>query len=92
VGSMIALLPAVMPADPQLARAASKITATDGRGVYGIGGIPPGNYLLLAWRQAIFNQNAVLYDPEYLKGFAAQGHAIQIGPNSNQTIQLQAIR
>jgi hypothetical protein len=92
LGSMIALLPAVMPTDPQRARAASRITAPDRRGVYGFIGIPPGNYLLLAWRQAIFNQNAVLYDPEYLKRFAAQGHAIEIGPNSNETIQLTAIR
>lgn len=92
VGSMIALLPAVLPADPQRARASSRITGTDRRGVYGFIGIPPGNYLLLAWRQAIFNQDAVLYDPEYLKRFEAQGHAVQIGPNSNETIQLQAIR
>jgi hypothetical protein len=37
------------------------------------------------------HRDAVLYDPEYLKRFEAQGHAVQIGPNSNQTIQLQAI-
>jgi protocatechuate 3,4-dioxygenase beta subunit len=92
VGSMIALLPAVMPADPQRARALSRITATDRRGVYGFIGIPPGDYVLLAWRQAIFNLNAVLYDPDYLKRFEAQARAVQIGPNSKQTIQLQAIR
>jgi len=91
-GTMIFLLPAVMPADPQLARAASRYTVPDRRGHYGFIGIQPGDYRLLAWRQAVVNQNAVLYDPDYLKRFEAQAHAVQIGPNSNQTIQLQAIR
>lgn len=91
-GSMIFLLPAVLPADPQRARASSRYTVPDFRGRYAFIGIPPGDYVLLAWKQSVVNQNAVLYDPEYLKRFEAQGHAVQIGPNSNETIQLQAIR
>jgi len=90
--SMIALLPAVLPADPQRARASSRFTYPDVRGGYGFIGIAPGSYRLLAWKQSAANQNAVLYDPEYLKRFEAQGHAVQIGPNSNETIQLQVIR
>jgi hypothetical protein len=91
VGTMIFLLPAVMPADPQRARAASRYTVPDFRGHYAFIGIPPGDYRLLAWKQAVVNQNAVLYDPEYLKRFEGQARAVQIGPNSNQTIQLQVI-
>jgi hypothetical protein len=91
-GTMIFLLPAVMPADPQRARAASRYTVPDFRGHYAFIGIPPGDYRLLAWKQAAANQNAVLYDPEYLNRFEAQARTVQIEPNSNQTIQLQVIR
>lgn len=91
-GSMIALLPAVLPADPQRARASSRFTVPDSRGKYGFIGIPPGKYVLLAWKQGAFSQDAVLYDPEYLKRLAAQGYLVQIGPNSNETLQLRAIR
>lgn len=92
LGSVIALLPAVHPADPQRARASSRFTYPDVRGGYVFIGVPPGKYLLLAGKQESFNQDAVLYDPEHVKRFEAHGHAVQIGPNSNETIQLRAIR
>ncbi len=90
--SMIALLPAILPTDPQHARASSRFTYPDVRGGYAFIGIPPGSYRLLAWKQSATNQNTVLYDPEYLKRFEEQGHVVEIGPNSKETIQLQVIR
>jgi hypothetical protein len=90
--SFIALLPAVLPADPQRARGLSRFTVPTVRGNYGFIGIPPGSYFLVAAKQMTFDRNAVLYDPEYFKRFEAQGHAVQIGPNSKETIQLVQIR
>lgn len=90
-GTMIFLLPPVLPADPQRAREASRYTVPDIRGHYAFIGIAPGDYRLLAWRQAVVQPDAVLYDPEYLKRCEAEARAVQIGPNSKETIQLQVI-
>jgi hypothetical protein len=63
-------------------------TVSDQSGHYVLRGMRPGDYTMLAWESV---DGEAYYNPEFVKGFEAQGSAIRVEEGERKTLQLDAI-
>lgn len=63
-------------------------TLTDQSGHFSLRGVPPGSYTLFAWES--LDGDAYL-NPDFLKGYEAQGVPLRIGEGDHKNLQLQVI-
>jgi hypothetical protein len=70
-------------------RSLAKITNTNPAGKFVIYGVRPGSYKVFAFSGV--NPNAVLYDAEFMKAFAAKGVDVRLGEGGKESMQLKVI-
>jgi protocatechuate 3,4-dioxygenase beta subunit len=63
-------------------------TVSDQSGHFILRGVRPGDYTMLAWESV---DGEAYYNPEFLKGFEAQGSAVRLEEGERKTVQLEAI-
>jgi protocatechuate 3,4-dioxygenase beta subunit len=63
-------------------------TLSDQSGRFTLRGLPPGQYILLAWESV---DEGAYYNPEFIEGFAGQGKAIVVGEGEKKSMQVYVI-
>ncbi|HMD72135.1 MAG TPA: carboxypeptidase regulatory-like domain-containing protein [Bryobacteraceae bacterium] len=66
-----------------------KRATTDEAGHFVIKGIAPGSYQIYAWDTV--DTNAVVYDPDFLRPYAADGQPVEVAPNDKKDLNLKLI-
>jgi hypothetical protein len=61
---------------------------TDQRGNYILRGVPPGEYVLMAWEEV---DNGAAEDPEYRKPYESKAVAVKIDEKGASTASLEVI-
>jgi protocatechuate 3,4-dioxygenase beta subunit len=66
-----------------------KSVSTDSAGQFTMKGIAPGTYKLFAWDKV--NNNAVIYDPEFLPEYDSLGKRVEVAANEKKRVELKLI-
>jgi uncharacterized protein (DUF2141 family) len=66
-----------------------KRAVSDAAGHFLIKGVAPGSYQIYAWDTV--DTNAVMYDPEFLQPYAADGQTVQVAQNDKKDLNLKLI-
>ena len=77
----------LIPAGAHRSRPFYKFPTTDTSGKFTINGIAPGTYKLLAWDNV--DNNAVMYDPDFLRPYEAAAQTVEVLPAGKQTLDLK---
>lgn len=86
VAAMVALIPSGTPASKSLYR----IAKTNPEGHFRMRAIMPGSYKLFAFEDG--DPNQVMYDPDFLKPFDAQGESVEIAEGGRKSVRLTLIK
>jgi hypothetical protein len=63
-------------------------TVSDQNGHFALRGTPPGEYTLFVWENV---EGEAYYDPEFLRGYQAQGTALRAAEGEHKTLQVEVI-
>ena len=63
-----------------------KIATTDQNGRFAIKGVPPGEYIVYAWKGI---ESGAYLDPDFVP-YEPMGKKVTVGSNTHQTVELQA--
>jgi hypothetical protein len=77
----------LIPTGAHRSRPFYKFPVTDAAGKFTIYGIAPGSYKLLAWDKV--DNNAVMYDPDFLRPYEAAAQSVEILPGDKKTLDLK---
>jgi hypothetical protein len=77
----------LIPTGAHRSRPFYKFPVTDAAGKFTINGIAPGSYKLLAWDKV--DNNAVMYDPDFLRPYESNAQTVEILPGSKKTLDLK---
>ena len=77
----------LIPTGAHRSRPFYKFPTTDASGKFTINGIAPGTYKLLAWDKV--DNNAVMYDPDFLRPYEAAAQTIEVLPGTKKSIDLK---
>lgn len=77
----------LIPTGSHRSRPFYKFPTTDAAGKFTIRGIAPGSYKVLAWDKV--NNNAVMYDPEFLRPYESNAQIVEVLPNGKKSIDLK---
>ena len=89
VAAVVALVPSV-PSGAPASKSLFKVAKTNPEGHFRMQAIAPGSYKLFAWEDA--DPSQVMYDPDFLKPFDAQGESVEIAEGSRKSVQLTPIK
>jgi len=79
----------LVPVTGRKAPAFYKSVSTDKNGRFTIKGVAPGSYKLYAWDKV--NNNAVIYDPEFLPEYDALAQKVEVAANEKKNVDLKLI-
>jgi hypothetical protein len=79
----------LVPAGSHRSAAFHKRTVTNEAGHFRIKGVAPGSYQIYAWDTV--DTNAVMYDPDFLRPYAADGQSVEVAQNDKKDLNLKLI-